>query len=376
MREVMSAEHEAFREQFRRFLEKEVAPFHDQWEEDGFVPKSVWKRAGELGFLCPMMPEEYGGAGTDYGFPAVVLEEIARLNVTGIGFPMHSDIVARYLLVYGVEERKRDWLSRMASGETIAALGMTEPGTGSDVKAIRTTARREGDHYIINGSKTFITNGYNCGLVVLACKTNPEAGRKGISLIVVEEGTPGFTKGRKLKKIGLAAQDTAELFFDDVKVPVTNLLGVENEGFGYLMDELPWERLIIAIRAAASIEAMLEKTVQYTKERMVFGKPVFEFQNSKFKLAEAKAQFEMLRVFVDDCLAKLLRGELTPDRAAMVKLMGAEMQNRLLDEFLQLHGGYGYMSEYGIGKAWVDARVMRIYGGSSEIMKEIISRTL
>ncbi len=376
MREVMTADHEAFRDQFRRFLETEVEPRHDGWAEAGFVPPELWRKAGELGFLCTMMPERYGGAGADFGFASVVLEEIARLNLTGLGFTMHSDIVAPYILEYGREEKKAEWLPRMATGELVGALAMTEPGTGSDVKALRTIARREGDEYVIDGSKTFITNGHNCGLVIVACKTDPAAGRKGVSLIVVENGTPGFSKGRMLKKIGLPAQDTSELFFTGVRVPVSNLLGEENKGFSYLMHELAQERLSIAVRAAASIEAMLEKTIAYTKERKAFGQPVFEFQNSKFKLADAKAQSEMLRVFVDDCLAKHLRRELTPERAAMAKLLGAEMQNRLLDDFLQLHGGYGYMSEYGVGQAWIDARVMRIYGGSSEIMREIISRTL
>jgi acyl-CoA dehydrogenase len=376
MREVMESEHEMFRDQLRKFLEAEVAPFHDQWEEDGFVPAELWKKAGALGFLCPMMPEEYGGVGGDYRFCAVVAEEIARLNVTGLGFTMHSDVVSLYLLNYGTEALRQSMLPRMISGETIGALGMTEPGTGSDAKAIRTTAVRDGDEYVINGSKTFITNGHNCGLVIVSCKTDPEAGRKGISLIVVEEGTPGFSKGKMLKKLGLPAQDTSELFFDNVRVPVNNLLGEENKGFSYMMHELAQERISIAIRAAASMEAMLAETIAYTKERKAFGKPVFDFQNSKFKLADAKAQAEMFRVFVDDCLAKHIRGELTAEKAAMAKLLGTEMQNKLLDDFLQLHGGYGFMREYRVSRAWLDARVMRIYGGSSEIMREIISRGL
>jgi len=376
MRDVMESEHEMFRDQLRKFLETEVAPYHDQWEEDGFVPGDVWKKAGALGFLCPMMPEEYGGVGGDYRFCAVVAEEIARLNVTGLGFTMHSDIVSLYLLNYGTEKIRQKLLPLMIQGESIGALGMTEPGTGSDAKAIRTTAVRDGDEYVINGSKTFITNGHNCGLVVLSCKTDPEAGRKGISLIVVEDGTPGFSKGKMLKKLGLPAQDTSELFFDNVRVPVENLLGEENSGFSYMMHELAQERLSIAIRAAASMEAMLAETIAYTKERKAFGKPVFDFQNSKFKLADAKAQAEMFRVFVDDCLAKHIRGELSPEKAAMAKLLGAEMQNKLLDDFLQLHGGYGFMREYRVSRAWLDARVMRIYGGSSEIMREIISRGL
>lgn len=376
MRDVMDSEHELFRDQFRRFLENEVAPFHEQWEEQGYVPRELWRKAGELGFLCTMIPEEFGGVGGDYRFGVVVLEEIARLNVTGLGFTMHSDIVALYLLAYGADEAKREWLPRMISGETIGALGMTEPGTGSDAKAVRTTAVRDGDHYVINGSKTFITNGFNCGLVVVSCKTDPDAGRKGLSLIVVEEGTPGFSKGKVLKKIGLPAQDTAELFFDNVRVPVKNLLGEENQGFSYLMHELAQERISIALRAVTSIEAMLEETIAYTRDRKAFGQTVFDFQNTKFKLADARAEVEMLRTFCDDCLKKHLKGELTAERAAMAKLVSTEMQNRLLDDFLQLHGGYGYMSEYRVSRSWRDARVMRIYGGSSEVMRHIISKTL
>lgn len=360
----------------RRFLDENVTPYHLEWEKAGIVPQDVWLKAGELGLLCPTVPEEYGGAGGDFGFCAVVTEEIARQNVTGLGFSMHSDVVAPYLVRYGSEELKQEWLPRMTRGEAIGALGMTEPGTGSDVKAIRTTARRDGDEYVINGSKTFITNGINCGFILVACKTDADRGRNGISLIVVPADAVGFSKGRKLEKIGLLAQDTAELFFDEVRVPARNLLGEENKGFSYLMTELAQERIVIAIRAAASIESMLEQTIAYTKERKAFGNPLFSFQNTKFKLADARAQSEMLRTFVDDCLAQHFRGELTPDRAAMAKLMGAEMQNRILDDLLQLHGGYGFMNEYMVSRAWRDARVMRIYGGSSEIMREIIARTL
>jgi acyl-CoA dehydrogenase len=376
MRTVLNADHELFRDQFRRFLEEHVVPHHRQWERDGIVPRDLYRKAGEHGFLCTMMPEEYGGAGVDYGFSAVVIEEIARVNVTGVGFTMHSDVLAPYILDYGSEEAKRRWLPKMAAGEIIGALAMTEPGIGSDLASVRTTARREGDEYVINGQKTFITNGVNCGLVVVVCKTDPQAGRKGVSLIVVEEGAAGFTKGRKLEKIGLHAQDTAELFFEDVRVPVSHRLGEENRGFYYLMHQLPQERIAIGVRAAASIESLLDQTIEYVKNRNAFGKPVFEFQNTKFKLAEIKAEAAMLRAFVDDCLAQHMRGELTAERAAMVKLVSSDMQNRLLDEMLQLHGGYGFMSEYMIGRAWVDARVMRIYAGSNEIMKEIIGRGL
>ncbi len=375
-RTVYTAEHELFRDQVRRFFEKHIVPYHRQWERDGIVPRSLWLEAGAQGLLCPMLSEEYGGAGADFGYSAIIIEEIARTNCSGPGFPLHSDIVVPYIADLARPERKREWLPKMARGEMIGAIAMTEPGMGSDLKAVRTTARREGDHYVINGQKTFISNGQNAGIVIVVAKTDPAAGRKGISLICVEEGTPGFTKGRNLEKIGLHAQDTSELFFDDARVPVENLLGEENKGFSYLIRNLPQERLVIAIRAAASMEAMLERTIAYAKERKAFGQPIIDFQHNRFKLAEAKAQAAMFRVFADHCLALHLKGQLTVELAATAKLLGAEMQNRLLDDFLQIHGGYGYMAEFEIGRAWADARVGRIYGGSSEIMKEIIGRTL
>ncbi|MDR2991458.1 MAG: acyl-CoA dehydrogenase family protein [Burkholderiaceae bacterium] len=375
VRSVFREDHEQFRTQARRFIEREIAPFHAEWEEQGIVPKSVWRKAGAEGMLNLMLPEPYGGGG-DFGHSAVLTEELARVSASAVGFNLHSDIVAPYIHRYGNDAQRERWLPAMARGEVIGAIAMTEPGTGSDLKAVRTTARREGDDYVINGQKTFITNGQNAGLVIVVAKTQPDAGARGISLIVVEEGTPGFSKGRKLKKIGLRGQDTSELFFEDARVPVSNRLGEENAGFGYLMHELAQERFVIAVRAAASIETQLERTIAYTRERHSFGQPVFSFQNTRFKLAEAKAQATMLRVFVDDCLALHLKRELTPERAAMAKLTATGLQNRLLDEFLQMHGGYGYMCEYGIGNAWVDARVGRIFGGSDEIMKEIIARTL
>ncbi|MBD0271058.1 MAG: acyl-CoA dehydrogenase family protein [Acetobacteraceae bacterium] len=375
-RTVLNAEHEMFRDAVRRFFERHVAPNHRQWERDGIVPKSLWLEAGAQGLLCPMLAEEYGGAGGDFGHSAVIIEEIARFNASGVGFPLHSDIVVPYIADLARPEKKREWLPRMARGELIGAIAMTEPGMGSDLKAVRATARREGGHYVIDGSKTFISNGQNAGIVIVVAKTDPAAGRKGISLICVEEGTPGFTRGRNLEKIGLHAQDTSELFFDNVRVPLANLLGEENKGFSYLIRNLPQERLVIAIRAATGMEVMLERTVAYAKERKAFGQAVIDFQHNRFKLAEAKAQAAMFRVFADHCLALHLRGELTVELAAAAKLLGAEMQNRLFDDFLQVHGGYGYMAEYEIGRAWADARVGRIYGGSSEIMKEIIGRTL
>ena len=375
-RKVYREDHEAFRETVRRFVVREIAPHHRAWEDAGIVPHEVWLKAGAEGLLMPAAPEDYGGGGGDFGHSAVLIEELGKVNATGIGFPLHSDIVAPYLLSYATEARKRDWLPRMARGELIGAIAMTEPGAGSDLKSVRLTARREGDHYVLDGSKTFITNGINSGLVIVVAKTDPEAGSRGVSLICVEEGTPGFEKGRKLEKIGLPAQDTAELFFDGVRVPVENRLGEEGQGFRLLMRELAQERLIIAVRAAAAIEEMLDQTVAYTRQRETFGKPVFEHQANRFRLAEAKAKAAMLRSFVDDCLGEHLARELTPERAAMAKLVASEMQGELFDLFLQLHGGYGYMKDFLIGRAWIDARIMRIYGGSSEIMKEIIARTL
>jgi acyl-CoA dehydrogenase len=374
MRTVFRDDHELFREQARRFIEKEIVPNLAEWEHAGIVPKSIWRKAGEVGLLCSTVPEEYGGSGGDFGHSAVMIEELARVNATAIGFTTHSEIVAPYIVAYGTEEQKQRWLPGMVSGELIGVIAMSEPGAGSDLRSMRTTARRDGDDYLVNGQKTFITNGGNAGLMVTATKLDPQA--KDLTLICVEEDRPGFAKGKLLEKVGLKGQDTSELFFDNVRVPIENRLGEENEGFKYLTHQLAWERTIIGIRAAACVEALLDETIQYTRDRKVFGKTVFDFQNTRFKLAEVKAQVTMLRVFVDDCLAKAMRGELTAEVGAMCKLMGSEMQGKLLDELLQLHGGYGFMSEYKISRAWVDARVSRIYGGTSEIMKEIISRSL
>lgn len=374
MRSVFREDHHMFREMARRFIENEIVPHLAEWEHAGIVPKSVWRKAGEVGLLCSTVPEEYGGAGGDFGHSAVMIEELARVNATAIGFTTHSEIVAPYIVAYGSEEQKRRWLPKMVSGETIGVIAMSEPGIGSDLRSMRTSARRDGDDYVINGQKTFITNGGNADLMVTATKLDP--GAKELTLICVEADRPGFSKGKLLEKIGLKGQDTSELFFDEVRVPAANRLGEENKGFGYLTHQLAWERTIIGLRAAASIDALLEDTLAYVRERKVFGKTVFDFQNTKFKLAECKAQATMLRVFVDDCLAKAMRGELSAEVGAMCKLMGSEMQGRVLDELLQLHGGYGFMSEYKISRAWVDARVARIYGGTSEIMKEIIARSL
>jgi acyl-CoA dehydrogenase len=374
MRTVFREDHQMFREMARRFIENEIVPHLPEWEHAGIVPKSVWRKAGEVGLLCSTVPEEYGGAGGDFGHSAVMIEELARVNATAIGFTTHSEIVAPYIVAYGSEEQKRRWLPGMVSGATIGVIAMSEPGIGSDLRSMRTSARRDGDDYVVSGQKTFITNGGNADLVVTATKLDP--GAKELTLVCVEADSPGFSKGRLLEKIGLKGQDTSELFFDDVRVPVANRLGEENQGFSYLTHQLAWERTIIGLRAAASIEALIEDTLAYVRERKVFGKTVFDFQNTRFKLAECKAQATMLRAFVDDCLAKAMRGELSAEVGAMCKLMGSEMQGRVLDELLQLHGGYGFMSEYKISRAWVDARVARIYGGTSEIMKEIIARSL
>jgi acyl-CoA dehydrogenase len=376
MRKVFRDDHEMFRDQVRRFVETEIVPHHAQWERDGIVPKSLWLRAGEEGLLCVTAPEEYGGAGGDFGHSAVLIEELARVNATAVGFTTHSDIAVPYLVNYGTNDQKTRWLPRLIGGELIAVIAMSEPQIGSDLRGMKTKAMRDGDQYILSGQKTFITNGINSGLAIVAAKVEGQANPKDITLFCVEDGTPGFEKGKKLEKIGLRGQDTSELFFSDVRVPVENMLGEESGGFACLMTELAKERLVIGIRAAASLESMLDKTVAYTKDRVVFGKPLFEFQNTRFKLADVKARTQMLRVFIDDCLQKLLDGELTPETAAMAKLTSAELHGQLLDELLQLHGGYGYMSEYDVGRAWVDARVARIYAGTSEIMKEIIARTL
>ena len=376
MRTALREDHEQYRDQVRRFVDREIAPHHHAWEKAGRVSRDAWLKAGKEGLLLPAIPEAYGGGGGDFGHSIVVIEELMRVLASGPGFPLHSDIVAPYLLAYGNEEQRMRWLPPMARGEKIGAIAMTEPGIGSDLKALRTSARRDGDHYVLNGAKTFITNGLNCDLVIVACKTNPEAGTRGISLIVVEAGMAGFSKGEPLEKIGLKAQDTAELFFDDVHVPVANLLGEEGKGFGYLMHQLAQERLMIAVRSPVVMETMLAQTIEYTKNRKAFGQAIFDHQNTRFKLAEIKAKTLACRVFVDHCIALQFENKLDPETAAMAKLYATEAQGQAVDELLQLHGGYGFMREYPVARAFVDSRVQRIYGGTSEIMKEIISRGL
>jgi acyl-CoA dehydrogenase len=375
-RTVLREDHEALRTTVRRFLERECLPRQTQWDREGRVDRETWLKAGREGLLCTTLDPEWGGAGGDFGHAAVIVEEIARSATSGLGFGLHSDIVAPYIERLGTLEHKRRWLPSCARGETILAIAMSEPGAGSDLKSIRTTARRDGDDYVVSGQKTFISNGLNCDLVVVVAKTQPELGAKGVSLILVEADRPGFRRGRKLEKMGQQAADTAELFFEDVRVPASNLLGEENKGFAYLMQELAQERFVIALGAAAKLETMFAETVRYTKERIVFGKPLFEFQNTRFKLAEIKARATAVRMMVDAYLGEHLRRRLTVEEGAIAKLHATEELGRCLDELLQLHGGYGYMMEYPIARAFVDSRVNRIYGGTSEVMKELISRTL
>jgi acyl-CoA dehydrogenase len=375
-RTVYRDDHEMFRDTARRFAERECKPRQAEWDAAGRVDRETWLKAGREGLLCMTLPEEYGGAGGDFGHSAVFVEELAYAGVVGPAFSLQSDIVAPYILRNGSTEQKRKWLPGCASGEVILAIAMSEPGAGSDLKAIRTTAVRKGDEYVINGAKTFISSGLNCDLVVVVAKTDPAAGAKGVSLILVETDRPGFRKGRKLDKMGQRAADTAELFFDDVRVPVTNLLGEEGKGFAYLMQELAQERFIIAVGAAARAEAMLFETIAYTKQRQVFGQRLFDFQNTRFKLAEIKSRVTAMRMMVDQYLALHMQRKLTLEEAAIVKLFTTEELSRCLDELLQLHGGYGYMMEYEIARAFVDTRVMRIYGGTSEVMRELISRNL
>ena len=379
-RTLFDADHDAFRDSFRRFMEREIAPFHAAWEDQGYVDREVWHKAGANGFLCMTMPEALGGAGADKRFSIVQMEELARGGFSGIGYGLHSEIVAPYVLHYGSEAQKARYLPRLASGAMIGAIAMSEPAAGSDLQGIKTTALRKrdsaGNHFLLNGSKTFITNGWHADLVIVVAKTNPEAGAKGTSLLLVERGMPGFETGQRLKKVGLKAQDTSELFFNDVRVPVENLLGAENSGFVSLMQQLPWERLQIAIIAVASAQAAIAGTVAYVKERKAFGQTVASFQNTRFKLAELQSQVQIAQVFVDRCIELLLKDELDTASASMAKYWTTDLQCQVMDECVQLHGGYGYMWEYPIARGFADARVQRIYGGTNEIMKEVIARSM
>jgi len=376
-RHLFDADHDAFRETVRAFCDKEIVPHHAAWEEAGIVPRELWAAAGAQGLLGFMMPEEYGGGGVrDFRFNAVLIEEIARCHAGGVGFTIHTDINSAYLLDCANDEQKARWLPGFCSGETITAIAMTEPGAGSDLQGIQTTAIRDGDHYVLNGQKTFISNGILADLVIVVAKTDPSAGYQGISLLVVERGMAGFERGRNLDKIGLKAQDTAELFFDNVRVPAANLLGEEGKGFVYLMEKLPQERLTIAVLAAAACETVIASTLEYVKERTAFGRPIGSFQNTRFVLAELATETQIARVFVDRCIEELNAGTLSVSEAAMAKWWTTELQKKVVDKCLQLYGGYGYMTEYPIAKAYLDTRIQTIYGGTTEIMKEIISRTM
>lgn len=374
----MQEEHHMYADSVTRFLNDNWVARVPEFMAAGQMPRDSWNEAGENGLLCAAVPEEYGGLGGDFGHEAVVNIETARANISGFGGGMHSGIVAPYVTNHGTEEQKRRWLPKMASGELVGALAMTEPGTGSDVQAIRTSAIREGDHYRLNGSKTFITNGQNGDLILVACKTDKAEGARGVSLLAVEtHGLNGFRRGRNLDKVGMKSQDTSELFFEDCLIPADNLLGgVEGQGFTQMMTELPQERLIIALNAIGAIERAVEDTIAYCKERQAFGQPIIHFQNTRFKLVECRAHALAARSFVDACMVAQLKGELGVDRAAMAKYWVTEAQGKIMDECLQLFGGYGYMMEYPIAQLFVDARVQRIYGGTNEIMKELASRSL
>jgi alkylation response protein AidB-like acyl-CoA dehydrogenase len=376
-RDLFDEEHELFRETVREFLAREVVPHHEQWEKDGIVPRDVWKKAGELGMFGFSVPEEYGGAGIDdYRYNVVVVEEIMKVGATGLGFTLHNDVMAPYFVDMTNDEQKARWLPGYVSGELITAVAMSEPAAGSDLQGIRTTAIRDGDHYVVNGSKTFITNGINADLVVTVTKTDPTQGARGITLLVIERGMEGFTRGRNLDKIGMKAQDTAELFFDNVRVPVANRLGDEDgQGFFQLMANLPQERLSIAVAAVAAAEAILEQTIEYCRNRQAFGRSIGKFQNTRFVLAELSTEVEIARHYVDKCVKALNAKELSPVDAAKAKWWTTELQNKVADRCLQLHGGYGYMMEYPVAKAFLDSRVQSIYGGTNEIMKEIIGRS-
>lgn len=376
-RTIFNEEHLMFRDAVRRFVQNEIAPYHEQWEHDGIVPRDIWLKAGELGFLCMDAPEAFGGLEIkDFRYNAILDEELTRIGASGVGFGLHNDVNMPYFLHFTTDEQKQRWLPKMISGEIITAIAMSEPGAGSDLLGVRTTAVRQGDHYVVNGQKTFITNGINGDAIITVVKTDPDKGHAGISLLIIERGMDGFERGRNLDKIGLKAQDTAELFFDNVRVPVENLLGEEGKGFYYLMRSLPQERLSIAVIAVAACETVLEMTIRYCQERSAFGQPIGKFQNSRFKLAEMKTETEIARVFVDRCIRELNAGTLTAEEAAMAKWWTTELQKRVVDDCLQLHGGYGYMMEYPIAKFYLDSRVQTIYGGTTEIMKEIIGRSL
>lgn len=375
-RTLFREEHHMFRETVRKFVEKEIVPYHAQWEKDGQVPRELWLKAGAQGLLCCTVPEEYGGLGLDYLFDVVVFEELWRAGASGPGFLIHTDLVATYILSFGTEEQKRKWLPRMVSGEAIGSLGMTEPHAGSDLKAIRTRAERVGNEFVINGQKVFISNGQMCDILVLATKTDRDAGAKGITLFLVEGDRPGFKRGRNLDKLGMLAQDTSELFFEDMRLPPENMLGAEGQGFSLMMTKLAQERLAQAVRSATVAETVIEWTLDYTSQRQAFGKTIYDFQNTQFKLAELKTMATVGRVFTDKCIELFMQGRLDPVEAAMAKMYTTELHCKVVDECLQLFGGWGYMWEYPIARAYADARITKIAGGSIEVMKMIIARRM
>ena len=378
-RTIFEPEHKDYRESVRRFLADEVVPHHEQWEHEGVVPRSVFEKAAEKGMLAMAVPEEFGGPGVDdFRFNQIIVEEVGYANVagSGLGLTLHNDICMPYFLEYCNEEQRARWLPGIADGSLITALAMTEPGIGSDLASMSTSALREDGHYVVNGSKTFITNGINADLVITAVKTDPSERHRGISLVVLERGMEGFERGRNLDKLGMHAQDTAELFFNDVHVPVENLLGEEGKGFLYLVSNLAQERMSIAIAGVSAAQAAFDITLEYVKERTAFGQPIGSFQASRFALAEMKTEIELATVFIDQAVMALNAGELSPEDAAMAKWWSSELQGRVVDRCLQLHGGYGYMLEYPIARAYADARITRIYGGTTEIMKEIVGRSL
>ncbi len=375
-RDFFSADHEQFRDTVKKFIDREIAPYHYQWEEDGIVPRELWRKAGETGLLCCSIPEAYGGFGLDYLFQVIVVEEMAKGGFSGPGFYIHSEMAATYIESFGSEEQKKYWLPRMISGESIAALGLTEPHAGSDLKAIRTRAVRDGDDYVINGQKVFISNGQLCDLLIMATKTDSAAGAKGVTLFLVDTSLPGFKRGKNLDKLGLKAQDTSELFFEDLRVPASAMLGSEGQGFPIMMAKLAQERLTQAIRSATVIETVIDYTVEYTAQREAFGKTIADFQNTQFKMAELKTEAVVGRVFTDHCIRQFMAGKLTPIDAAMAKMQLSNLHCKVVDECLQLFGGWGYMWEYPIARAYADARIVKIAGGSIEIMKHLIGRDL
>ena len=372
------AEFELFRDNVKRFLEKEIAPHYEKWEKESWMPREVWNKLGENGLLAVDQSEEYGGSGVPYQYSALILEETARAGYCSLctGLSVHSDIVTPYVAHIGNEAQRAQWLPKLISGECIGGIGMTEPGAGSDLAGIRTNAVKQGDHYVLNGSKTFISNGQHAGLIIVAAKTDPNAGAKGVSLFLVDTTLPGFAKGKNLEKIGLHSQDTSELFFDNVKLPLDALLGEEGKGFAYMMQELPRERLNIAVQAVYASEGVLDATIAYTTERKAFGAPLSQLQNTRFTLAQCKTEIECNKAFLNQSIDRYMVGKLDVPTAAMIKLSTTELQGRVTDACLQMHGGYGYMVEYPVARAFVDARIQRIYGGASEIMKEVIARSL